>query len=179
MPRTAIATTLGDRSAWASGPRWEPSVYILRDDADTQTLRIQLSGDVTTAEAARAASQAFSLAEAGSRSRVVCDLTGVNRGPDELEAVAALFPNRRLPFRIAFVGRANQLLVAVRLAEMGRFELSSGAFSNVADADAWLDHSPSEKPAVVSETVRRHALQRHEVAEQPRARRVKRAEPAA
>ena len=177
MPGALAGQTLRTQIARRAGADGT-NVYILRDDAATQTLRLELTGEVTTAEAARAVSQALALAEAGAHSRVVCDLTAVECGPDELEAVAALLKSRALAFRVAFVGPQAQLRVAVRLAELAGIERSSGAFSNTADADAWLARPTSANPAAGSETVRRH-LQQQPPDAQPRARAAKRVEPAA
>ena len=153
-------------------------MYLLRDDATTQTLRLELSGEVTSAEAARATSQTFTLALAGNRSRVVCDLTDVQSGPDDFETLAALLHSHSVNFRLAFVGHSAQLAAAVRLAELAGIELLTGAFTNTADADAWLLRPASEGLHGLPETARRHLM--HQRAEaQPRTRPAKRVEPAA
>ena len=153
-------------------------MYILRDDAVMQTLRLELSGEVTSAEAARAVSQTLALAEAGKRSRVVCDLSGVQRGPDELEPVAAVFKSRSMSFRLAFVGHAAQLVAGVRLAELAGIEPCTGAFTNTDDADAWLERPAGDGAPALPETARRH-LQHQRFDALPRTRAAKRAEPAA
>jgi len=133
-------------------------MYVLRDDAATQTLRIELSGRVSTAEATRAVSQALALAGAGGRTRAVCDLTGVRLGPEELEAVAAVLKCHASVLRMAFVGRGPQLTAAIRFAELASLERFSGVFTTIADADAWLgDQSRSTGQGEgLQETARRH-----------------------
>ena len=80
-------------SAHAPAGQWR-IMYGIRDDQTTKLLYLQLSGRVHTAEAARAVSQAFALAEAGQRTRLLCDLREVSLGPDEPGVVASLISAR-------------------------------------------------------------------------------------
>lgn len=153
------------------------NVYVLQDDAATETVRIELSGIVTSAEAIRLVSQAFAFAEAGGRSRVLCNLSGVLRGPGEIDALAAMLRLRPAALRIAFVGGGEQLKAAVKLAQMAGLERWAGAFSNNADADAWLS-LPSSEQSALSETAKRH-LRKYAAEGVARPRGVKVAEPAA
>jgi hypothetical protein len=56
-------------------------MYSIRVDAESNQLLVALSGRVTTAEALRAVSQAFTLAEAGHILAIRCDTAGLQRGP--------------------------------------------------------------------------------------------------
>ena len=121
-------------------------MYGIRDDTVTNLLYLELSGRVPTGEAARAVSQAFALAEAGQRTRLLCDLRGVTLGPDEPGVVASLIASGSSPaLRIAFVGNAEQLRQAGKLARLSGITGQSGVFSRVADAEAWLARTASKR----------------------------------
>lgn len=125
-------------SAHAPARQWR-IMYGIRDDQTTKLLYLQLSGRVHTAEAARAVSQAFALAEAGQRTRLLCDLREVSLGPDEPGVVASLISARSgTVMRFAFVGNADQLRQAAKLARVAGIAGQAGVFSRVADAEAWL-----------------------------------------
>ena len=120
-------------------------MYGIRDDKNAGLLLLELSGRVPTAEAARAVSQAFALAEAGQRTRLLCDLREVSLGPDEPGVVAALIAARSSAnLRIAFVGNAEQLRQAGKLAQISGIAGQAGVFSRVADAEAWLARTASQ-----------------------------------
>lgn len=151
-------------------------MYTLRDDSTTQTIRLQLAGKVSAGEAARALSQTFAFAEAAGRTKLVCDLTAVRRGPEELETIAALIKLRPVSLRLAFVGSAAQLKAAVALVEMAGIARWSGAFAKPADAEMWLCQA-TERRALPG-TAGRHLRQNPPEAPS-RGRTAKRAEPAA
>jgi len=55
-------------------------MYSIRVEPETNQLLVTLTGRVSTAEALRAASQAFTLAEAGRIAAIACDTTALRRG---------------------------------------------------------------------------------------------------
>lgn len=133
-------------------------MYSIQDDATTGLLRISLSGRVPTAEAARAVSQAFALAEAGGRQRLLCDLRDVTRGPEEPAVLVSQVRARAdANLRFAFVGNGKQLRMARKLAQEAGISLQSGVFTRLEDATAWLAGGAQRKYNRMSGTERRHA----------------------
>jgi len=144
-------------------------MYAIRVDNSVAILRVELSGRVTTAEALRAASQAYTLAEAGNIAAVECDLAAVRRGPGGLLVIAtALAAGFRTGMRIAFVGTPGQCRIAGRIARFSGMKDGIRTFETQEGAAAWL--SPALPAAAQSAgTARRHLDARTQV--QPAAER--------
>lgn len=133
-------------------------MYSIQDDATTGLIRISLSGRVPTAEAARAVSQAFALAEAGGRQLLLCDLREVTRGPEEPAVLVSLVrAGAAANLRFAFVGNGKQLRMARKVAHEAGIGLQSGVFTRLDDATAWLAGGAQRKHSRMSGTERRHA----------------------
>lgn len=123
------------------GPRstLAPIMYSIRAQHGI-LVEAELSGRLTTAEALRAASQAFALAEAEGIRRAVCDVRGVERGPGNLLLVAAIFASRyREDMRVALVSRPEQLAMVQRFARYTGGRAGVGAFVTPEAAADWLD----------------------------------------
>ncbi|MBI2767481.1 MAG: hypothetical protein HYX53_16420 [Chloroflexi bacterium] len=131
-------------------------MYSIRVDSVRNLLVVELTGRVTTAEALRAVSQGFTLAEAGSIWAISCDLTAVRRGPGGMLVVAAAVASRlREGMQVALIG-GRQRAFAERLMRFSGAPDALHAFDDAAAAQAWL--TPLlRKPPRISETERRHA----------------------
>lgn len=105
-----------------------------------EMLDTELCGRLTTAEALRAVSQSFELAEAGGITRAVCDVRGVERGPGNLLLVAAAFASRyQRGMRVALVSRPEQFGLVQRFARYAGGRAGVGAFVTREAAADWLD----------------------------------------
>ncbi|MFN8506389.1 MAG: hypothetical protein U0547_02330 [Dehalococcoidia bacterium] len=115
-------------------------MYSIRVEPETNQLLVTLTGRVTTAEALRAASQAFTLAEAGRIAAIVCDTTALRRGPGGLLLVAtALAAGHREGMRLALIGEGTRRRLAERLARYSRIPAEGiAAFESEAEARDWL-----------------------------------------
>lgn len=134
----------------------ERPMYSIRVDPARPTMRIDLSGRLTTDEALRALSQAFALAEAGNIAIVFCDLRDLDRGPGNLlPLAAALNASYQAPLRIAFAGGSHQLPLARRFTKFTGLPGSVRCFATETEAIDWLaTRRTSER---LSSTERRHA----------------------
>lgn len=115
-------------------------MYSIRVDAESNQLLVALSGRVTTAEALRAVSQAFTLAEAGHILAIRCDTAGLQRGPGGTVLVAAAIAARyRDGMRLSIVGDGVRRRLAERIARFSRIPAEGIlAVDTVAEAQAWL-----------------------------------------
>lgn len=118
-------------------------------------MEAEFSGYVSTGEALRAASQAFALAEAGHLDRAICDLRGVERGPEGLQVVRAACAGRIPPgARVALVAGPAQRRLARWLARMGGRHGAVAEFPSREEAEEWLGQ---EQPRIrLSSTELRH-----------------------
>ena len=115
-------------------------MYVIRVDHNRTLLKVECSGHITTAEAVRAISQAFALAEAGNIWAMAVDVTAVTIGPDEIDVVgAALAASHRLGTRIAFVTGTGTRTIVDRLRRLSGVPDAAGAFESDAGARAWLE----------------------------------------
>ncbi len=115
-------------------------MYSIRVEPETNQLLVILTGRVSTAEALRAASQAFTLADAGRISAITCDTTSLRRGPGGLLLVAtALAAGYRDGMRIALIGEGTRRRLGERFVRYSRIPAEGIAtFENDAEARAWL-----------------------------------------
>lgn len=112
-------------------------------------------GWLSTEEALRAVSQAFALAEAGSLDHAICDLRGVDRGPESLPVVRAAVAWRMAPrARVALVVAPRQRRLARWFARQAAERGAIGDFLSMADAGAWL--APNHPKRRLSSTELRH-----------------------
>lgn len=133
-------------------------MYALREDAARKLLRIDFSGRLTTDEALRALSQAFTLTEATDIRGVRCDLTGITRGPGGLLMIAAALAMRFRPgVRVALLSAEQQIPFAARLVRFSGVSDGMMAFESATEADAWLSVVLPRQNARISSTARRHA----------------------
>jgi len=129
-------------------------VYQIRVPVDAPAIEVTLTGCVPAGEALRAISQAGALASAGGLGRALCDLRGVQQGPERdafpvIEAALrdALQPGRRA----ALLCRDEQLGLLRRLVRGAGGEI--GVFTRVDDARSWLAGRPVQR---LSGAARRH-----------------------
>lgn len=114
-------------------------MYAIRVDDERKLLRVELSGRVTTDEALRAVSQAYTLAEAGGIRAMLCDLGALRRGPGSLLVVAAALAGGYSDgLRVALVGARDRSRMLERLVRFSGIGAGIGAFSTIEDAGAWL-----------------------------------------
>lgn len=115
-------------------------MYSIRVNADTNQLLVALSGRLSTNEALRAVSQAFTLAEAGNILAISCDTTQLRRGPAGVVLVGTALAARYRPgMRIAFIGEGLHRAFAERVARFSGIAATGiSAFESTADARAWL-----------------------------------------
>lgn len=114
-------------------------MYAIRVDDERKLLRVELSSRVTTDEALRAVSQAYTLAEAGGIRAVLCDLSALRRGPGSLIVVAAaLAGGYREGLRVALVGARDRSRMLDRLVRFSGIGPGIDAFATIEDAGAWL-----------------------------------------
>lgn len=133
-------------------------MYTMRVDAERRLLSVECRGRLTTEEALRAVSQAFTLAEAGNIRGVICDLAGVHRGPGGLLIVAAAFASRFQPsMRVAFVGSGARLDIARRFIRFSGVRNGLRAFGEAGEASAWLNPVLRRPKPRLSTTELRHA----------------------
>jgi len=131
-------------------------MYALRIRAGGVVLDAEFSGRVSTEEALRAVSQGFALAEAGNIERSLCDLRGIEEGPESLSIIAAAFSTRLMAGqRVALLVHEAQLPTVRRFGTFTHVGGGLGAFSRASDAEEWLAKGPSMQ---VSTTLRRHLL---------------------
>ena len=115
-------------------------MYAIRVDASRHILNIELSGRLTTAEALRAVSQAFALAEASSLRGAICDTRELRRGPGGLLLVAAAIAFGTQPgMRIAFLSRAPQEALLERLIRYSGSPTGLQVVETLAEADAYVE----------------------------------------
>lgn len=131
-------------------------MYSIRVRPGSATLDIAFSGEVPAAEALRAVSQGFALAEAGSIQRALCDVRSVAAGPD-LDALpmiaASLVTRLAAGERVAVLCLQEQLSVARRFARFARIGEELAVFTRLVDADEWLAAVPQQR---LSPTALRH-----------------------
>jgi len=115
-------------------------MYSIRVEPETNQLLVTLTGRVSTAEALRAASQAFTLAEAGRIAAIACDTTALRRGPGGMLLVAtALAAGYREGMRVALIGEGTRRRLAERLVRYSRIPTEGiAAFDSEGEASAWL-----------------------------------------
>jgi hypothetical protein len=131
-------------------------MYAIRTGADDGVLGAEFSGRVSTAEALRAVSQAFALAEAGHLTRAVCDIRGIEAGPDpsSLEVIATSVSSHLAGGRrIALLCTIRQLRLARKFARLTGAREEIGLFTRPVDAEAWLSGRPVRR---LSRTALRH-----------------------
>lgn len=129
-------------------------MYVIRAPGPN-ALEVVFSERVTTVEGLRAITQAFALADAGSVTSALCDLTEVQRGPGNyLELAVALATRIRPGMRIAFVGGRMQRPFVRRLARFSGIRQGLGIFETRRDAARWLQDGAA--PQTGSSTRRRH-----------------------
>lgn len=120
-----------------------------------RALDVTFSARVTSQEGLRAIAQAFALADAGSATSAICDLTQVERGPGNyLELAVALATRIRPGMRIAFVATRAQRPFVGRLARFSGIRQGLGMFETRREAEHWLAES-SANPGT-SSVRRRH-----------------------
>jgi hypothetical protein len=133
-------------------------MYTIREDSANKLLVVQIWGRVTTDEALRAISQAFTLAEASHIQAISCDISGLTKGPARLLVLAASVTLRYQPgMRIALTGTTRQLGIATRLAKFSGLREGMQAFDLRLDADNWLRPALVQAGTKLSSTARRHA----------------------
>ena len=132
-------------------------MYAIRVDLDQGLLRMEVNGRVVTAEALRAMSQAFTLAEASDLKCAVCDLRQLDRGPAGTMVMAASLAVRfQAGTRIALIARHEQVPFLTRFVRFSGIRRGIRSFTAEAEAMAWL--IPAGRPAAqLSGTARRHA----------------------
>jgi hypothetical protein len=132
-------------------------MYAIRVEAARQVISITLTDRVQTAEALRAVSQLFTLAEASDIKSVLCDVGQVQRGPGGLLVAAAALSARFTPgMRMAVVGRGVQLRIARRFVRFSGVRSGIELFESMPEAEVWLATS-ARRTRGVSSTERRHA----------------------
>ncbi len=113
-------------------------MYIIRV-VDGARIEAEFSGHVRAEEALRAASQAFALAEAANLDRAICNLRGVERGPEGLAEVGAAIAWRMGPTaRVALVIAPGQHRLAQWFARRAGGPGAISAFHSITEAAAWL-----------------------------------------
>lgn len=131
-----------------------PQMYVIRAPGP-KALDVTFSERVTGPEGLRAIAQAFALADAGSVTSAICDLTGVERGPGNyLELAVALATRIRPDMRIGFVATRAQRPFVQRLARFSGIRDGLGLFETRKEAERWLAEASSIHGA--SSARRRH-----------------------
>lgn len=133
-------------------------MYTMRVDATTNLLSVECRGRLTTEEALRAVSQAFTLAEAGNIRGMLWDLSQLRRGPGSLLVVAATLSCRYQPsMRIAFAATGIKLDLARRLIRFSGLRSGLRAFESEREASRWLSPVLARPETRLSDTELRHA----------------------
>jgi hypothetical protein len=132
-------------------------MYAIRVDAGQGLLRVEVSGRLVTAEALRAMSQAFTLAEASGLKSAFCDVRELDRGPAGTMVIAASLSVLFQPgTRIAFIARSEQLSFLARLVRFSGIRRGIRSFTSESEALVWL--IPAVRAArEPSSTAGRHA----------------------
>jgi hypothetical protein len=132
-------------------------MYSIRVDSQHERLLLAFSDGLNTNEALRAVSQGFAMAEAGRLTDVLCDLTGITRGPSNLLVVAASFASHyNEGTRIALVVSQEQVRWVQRFVRFSGIRQGVNAFLETAQAEAWLSMPARRQQAVLSTTGQRH-----------------------
>lgn len=114
-------------------------MYAIRVRVEEALVEVRASRQVAPEEALRAVSQAFALAEAGSISRGICDVTEVGRHASSLIVLGAAFAARfTSQHRVAVVCGPGQLTFCRRLARLSGFGDNFGLFTRESDAREWI-----------------------------------------
>ncbi|GMV85964.1 MAG: hypothetical protein AMXMBFR80_18190 [Dehalococcoidia bacterium] len=114
-------------------------MYVIRV-VDGARVEAEFSGHVRAEEALRAISQAFALAEAGNLERAICDLRGVERGPEGLAVAAAAAACRMGPnTRVALVIVPARQRLARWFARRAGGPGAIAAFHSMPGAAEWLE----------------------------------------
>ncbi len=114
-------------------------MYTIRVDSERSALLVRASGRLTTSEAQRAVTQAFTLADAVNLHAVCCDMTEVERGPGNWMAIASLIRlHFQPPMRVAFVGTAYHARALQRLVRFSGVRRGIRVFGTTMAAEAWL-----------------------------------------
>jgi len=131
-------------------------MYTIRVDTDQGLLRVEVNGHLVTAEALRAMSQAFTLAEASDLKCAICDLRHLERGPAGTMVMAASLAVRfQAGTRIAFIARREQVPSLRRFVRFSGIRRGIRSFAVEAEAMSWL--IPAGRPATrPSGTAGRH-----------------------
>lgn len=132
-------------------------MYAIRVDSERHVLLITVGARLTTAEALRAASQAFSLADAVGIRAVCCNISALERGPGGSLVVAATIAARFAPpMRIALVGGPWQARSARRLIRFSGIQRGMRFFTETMDAEVWLVPAMTHSRPRLSLTERHH-----------------------
>ena len=132
-------------------------MYLVRAGTERPLLNIELSGHVTTGEAARMLKLAAELQRTEQHRAIYCDLTNLDYGPDRPGAIAAVLA-ALLPagVRVAIVGRPPALRGAARIVRLARATDAIRLFQSAAAADHWLADVAGVRTALPA-TAQRHA----------------------
>ena len=134
-------------------------MYTIRVDSERQALLVHVSGRLTTSEAQRAVTQAFSLAQAVNLQAVCCDVTDLEQGPGNWISIAGLIRLQfQPPMRIAFVGTAYHARGLQRLVRFSGVRRGIRIFATTMAAEAWLTPvmSPSQQRLSLTEQLHLH-----------------------
>jgi hypothetical protein len=133
-------------------------MYAIRVDASRHILNIDLSDRLTTAEALRAVSQAFALADASALPAAICDIRNLRRGPGGLLVVAAAISFRLQPgMRIALVGTAGQEPLVERVIRYTGLTTALQFVESPMEAEAFVEPLLRRGSALLGSTELRHA----------------------
>jgi hypothetical protein len=106
---------------------------------------VHVSERLTTSEAQRAVTEAFSLAEAVNLRAVCCDVTELEQGPGNWISIAAFIRlSFQPPMRIAFIGTAYHARALQRLVRFSGVRRGIRIFGTTMAAEAWL--TPMMRP---------------------------------
>ena len=133
-------------------------MYAIRVDATRHVLSIEVSGRLATAEALRAVSQAFALAEASGIRAAICDARGLGRGPGGMLMVAATIAIcYQAGMRIALVGAPEQQRVGERLISFSGIGDGFRFCESMGEAEAWVEPTAQRVGPMATSTELRHA----------------------
>lgn len=115
-------------------------MYAIRVEPQHNRLHVALTGRVTTEEALRALSQSALLLDTDGLTEVLCDITGIDRGPGRLLAVASALA-LRMPTsaKVALTARPEQERITRRILRFSGAGSRARCFLDPELATAWLE----------------------------------------
>ena len=132
-------------------------MYLIRASRERPLLNVELSGHVTTDEAARFLTLVAELLKTDRHKGVRCELSGLDYGPDRPASVAAVLAALLPPeVRVAITGPASALRGVGRVVRLAHATANVRTFESAAEADSWLAEVVGVRKSLPT-TAQRHA----------------------